>query len=380
MAARGTFLTSIYVTDYDCVSCFGVGATPLWQNLLAGENGFKPVKRFEVGNYVNNIAATCDMLDDLALGSRFPAIMEALLGGVGVSSDAVLLTATTKDNIELLECQVRNKQQVTPVNTIGNQAAELLGVTRPARNINVACASGSTAVMYGCEMIASGIAEEVVVCGCDLVSEFVFSGFSVLKAMSPTIGRPFDIGRDGLILGESAAYIVLMSEERMKSSGKTAKGKIAGWGGSSDAFHITAPDRNGKGLQRAISKSLSCADIDKCQIRAINAHGTGTIFNDAMEITAFKALWFESIPYFYSIKGAVGHCIGPCGLLEVITSLLSFAAETLPATTGNEQPEPELAKSMMAGNIIKNDDYALSVNSGFGGVNTALVLTGGGNG
>ena len=369
-------MTKIYITDFNCISAFGIGNSVLWDNLAAGRNALKPVKRFETCNYVNNIAGTCDFLDNIECGQRFPAMLEMLFEGVEVSSDAILLTATTKDNIELLELKVRNQEKVEPVNTIDKLLSKRLSLTSPVRNFNTACASGSTALMVGCELISSGRAEEVIVSGCDIVSEFVFSGFSALKAMSGTISRPFDSNRDGLILGESAAYIILMSEKRMKERQLPDKGQIVGWGGSSDAFHITAPHRDGLGLQRAVNKSLVKSGLDKTQIVAINAHGTGTIFNDAMEITAFREIWGGDMPYIYSIKGAIGHCIGPCGLLEVITSLLSFSANQLPETAGNETPEPEIAKSMSKSKAINNTDFVLSVNSGFGGVNTALILSG----
>ena len=244
----------------------------------------------------------------------------------------------------------------------------------PGRNINTACTSASTAILWASEMINSKQAETVIVCGADLVSEFVFSGFSALKAMSASTSRPFDRDRDGLMLGEAAAYIVLMSEEKAREQKRQSLGIIKGWGISSDAHHITAPDRQGQGLQRAIGHALEKASISAGDISSINAHGTGTVHNDAMEVTAFGQIFDDKIPSMYSIKGAIGHSLGPCGLVEAIIAARSLKEQIIPPVTGLQTPEAKIAPCVSNKPETVRGDYALSVNSGFGGINTALIL------
>lgn len=369
-------MSAVHIVDYDCVTCLGTGHEVLWKSLLESQCGSKTVERFSTENYVNNKAACISELDEVPHGQRFIALLEMLCQRrINITPDMVLLTATTKDNIELHERAVERGQrpQVSACSMV-DLLRQRWSFHLPGRNINTACASGSTAILWASEMITHKQADCVVVCGADLVSEFVFSGFSALKAMSPNTSRPFDRDRDGLMLGETAAYIVLMSEQRAAKEQRQTLGAINGWGISSDAHHITAPDRQGQGLQRAIGHALKKASIPSQEISSINAHGTGTIHNDAMEITAFSQVFADQIPAVYSVKGAIGHSLGPCGLVEAIVTARSLQEQIVPPVTGLQTPETKIASSVSTKPKTVRGDYALSVNSGFGGINTALVL------
>jgi 3-oxoacyl-[acyl-carrier-protein] synthase II len=375
---KGASRVTIHVVDYDCVTCFGIGHEVLWESLITNQCGVYPVNRFETVNYVNQQAACIRALDEIPHGQRFPALLEMLCRkDIHVSPDTILLTATTKDNIELCEQSLKSSpgnNSPWPAYSMGNWLQQRWGLKAPGQNINTACTSASTAVLWASEMIASGMTDSAIICGADIVSEFVFSGFSALKAMSPSASRPFDSQRDGLILGESAAYIILMSEQRMKLEGRHSHGIVKGWGTSSDATHVTAPDRHGQGLRRAIDYSLKRASVPASLISSINAHGTATVYNDAMEIVAFGAIFAEAIPPLYSIKGAIGHTLGPCGLIEMIVTLISLQKKLIPSTAGLRCPEARVASSMSTRAVTLHEGYALSVNSGFGGSNTALIL------
>ena len=212
-------MTNIHISDYDCVTCFGDGDEVLWKSLLAKECGFRKIRRFETKNYVNCVAGCVADLDSIPHGQRFTVLLEKLCRkDFRAGANTRLLTATTKDNIELLERYIRTSKRDS-----GNISASLmvdflvkrLDIKCPGYNVNTACTSASTAILWAAEMIGNGENDEVMVWGADIVSEFVFSGFSALKVMSPDTSRPFDVNRDGLILGEAAGYIVLMSEEKL---------------------------------------------------------------------------------------------------------------------------------------------------------------------
>jgi 3-oxoacyl-[acyl-carrier-protein] synthase II len=206
------------------------------------------------------------------------------------------------------------------------------------------------------------------------VSEFVFSGFSSLMAMSSDTSRPFDMNRDGLILGEAAGYIVLMSEEKLLQKNKTSLGIIKGTGISSDSHHITAPSRQGNGLRRAIHNSMEKASIRVDEIIAVNAHGTGTVHNDAMEMVVFDYVFSDLMPLVFSIKGSIGHTLGPCGLLEVIVASRSLQEQMIPPVTGLQKLDPQFNACVPTAPQSFNGRYMLTTNSGFGGINTALIL------
>jgi 3-oxoacyl-[acyl-carrier-protein] synthase II len=240
-------------------------------------------------------------------------------------------------------------------------------------SINAACASATIALAMAASRIEQGEAESALVCGLDLVSEFVFSGFSALKALSPQTCRPFDVGRDGLILGEGAACLLLMSERACRQAKRPSLGRIAGWGIASDANHITAPSRTGEGLVLAVRQALDRAGLQPADIAAINAHGTGSVYNDAMELTAFSTV-FHPLPPCHSIKGATGHTMGACGVIETLVGLCSLRDQRIPPTVGVQTSEPAGQGRISAQAQAILGDFLLTTNSGFGGVNGAVIL------
>ena len=371
-------MINVHIADYDCITALGRGTDALWGALMAGQCGFAKVSRFETGKFVNNLAACVGSLDAIEHGVRFPSLLETLCDkGFDHDDNTVLLTATTKDNIELLERRIRREPPCTcrlSACSMVETLADRLRIKRPAHNVNTACTSSAAAILWAAEMIRHRQADEVAVWAADLVSEFVFSGFSALRVMSPGAGRPFDVNRDGLILGEAAGYVVLMSEEKLLKQKKTSLGILRSWGISSDAHHITAPDRAGKGLQRAIVNALQTGAIAREHLAAICAHGTGTVHNDAMEIVAFNGIFGNAVPPAFSIKGAIGHCLGACGLIEIIVASQALSRQEVPPTAGMHHPEPEIADAIRTEPRVINGRYILSTNSGFGGSNTALVL------
>ena len=240
--------------------------------------------------------------------------------------------------------------------------------------VSASCASSTIAVAHGAALIESGRAEAVLVCCGDLITEYHFSGFSALKALSPFACRPFDRGRQGLSLGEGAAALLLMNAARARRENRDQLGTILGWGISNDATHITAPAKSGRGLVQAVDQALRSARRKPEHIAAISAHGTGTVYNDLMELNAFRQVFGERKLPMYSIKGTIGHTLGAAGGLEIILGLKTLSTRMTPPTVGFSNPEKGAEGQVSSGPQAVSGDYLLTTNSGFGGVNAAIVL------
>jgi len=220
-------------------------------------------------------------------------------------------------------------------------------------------------------MIRHGEAQNVLVIACDSVSEFVYSGFSGLLSLCEGPARPFDARRSGLTLGEAAAWVLLSADDGADATA------ILGWGNTTDAVHMTAPDRAGLGLSRAISKACAMAGRSAEEVGFVAAHGTATIYSDAMEMTAFREV-FRDVPRpIFSVKGGVGHTLGAAGLVQTLVAQRAMSMGVVPPTVGfSVADEGSLGWVSDRPVAIKPGQLALSTNSGFGGVNTAILLGG----
>jgi 3-oxoacyl-[acyl-carrier-protein] synthase II len=297
-----------------------------------------------------------------------------------IPSDAVIYAATTVGEIDVLEAAVReDKKEDTDesrVSTLSDRVADLLNGSSETRlTVSAACASSTAAVAMAASAIRRGEISCALVVGCDTVSEFTLSGFSALMALDAQGARPFDVGRKGVSLGEAAAYVVLMSDERAAKEGRLAQGVVHGWGMTCDANHLTGPSRDGIPLADAVEQALSLSGMKADDVEAICAHGTGTPYNDQMEMLAFqRAMNSRKVPLF-SVKGGMGHTLGAAGLAEMLLSLEFLKRGMIPATVGMSEASPEAVgwTSTEAQAILK-DGVVLTTNSGFGGVNVALVI------
>lgn len=371
----------VWITDVAAVTALGDSISELWDGLFAGRTGIKPVEYFTVENYISRFAAWVPGLDETGRQSgrsRIHGLLNRLIRKmIPVPSDSFLITATTKAGIDNLERLSRGKpadvKDMIP-SAVTKMISEKLGLTATGININAACASSTIAVARAAALIAAGRLESALVLCMDVITEFVFSGFSSLRAMAPQPCRPFDRSRNGLSLGEGAAALLIMNARRARENGLSNLGTIVGWGAGNDAAHITAPARDGSGLIKAIRKALEMSGIDAAQIAAINAHGTGTIYNDAMEITAFQRIFGEGAVPAYSAKGAIGHTLGAAGGIEVALSLKTLSAQILPPTVGLTNPEHGAEALVSSESQPISGDYLLTTNSGFGGINAAVIL------
>jgi len=245
----------------------------------------------------------------------------------------------------------------------------------PVATITIACASGANAVGYAADLVRSGHADVMLAGGSDTVSQFTFSGFSSLRAMTQDACRPFDEDRTGIALGEGAGVLVLEEEERAVRRGARIHGEILGYGFCNDAYHSTAPAPDGGGMLRSIRAGLEAAGLGPDDIDYVNAHGTATQANDAMEIAAYRALFGgrgRRVPVS-SIKAMVGHTLGAAGAIELIATVLALAGQYVPPTINASRPTAELDTVPDRAREARLR-HALCCNAGFGGHNTAVVV------
>ena len=223
-------------------------------------------------------------------------------------------------------------------------------------------------------MIREGERDCVLVVGCDNVSEFVAAGFSSLMALDEDVARPFDKRRKGLSLGEAAAFLLLMSESRAAREGRPVLAEISGWGLTSDAHHITSPAPDGSGLALALNKALDSAEIRAADVGSVSAHGTGTVYNDSMEMKAMKSVFRDGKVPTYSVKGGIGHTMGTAGLVDILVAIKTLSEERVPPTVNLREVDDEAAGWVFPEARECSGAVTISTNSGFGGVNCAVVL------
>lgn len=306
----------------------------------------------------------CSRLEHYAIASAAQAVADA---GIDAANDRTLfILSTTKGNVEWLGNNRYNTERSLP----GSSAitiAERLGISSVPIVVDNACISGLSAIITACRMLEAGLYDYAVVCGAEVQSKFIISGFQSLKAMSSLPCRPFDIERNGLNLGEAAATIVLSQKPVVGNPWKIVNGVVR-----NDAFHISTPSRTGNGAFNALKQAVQGYDTD--DIAFINAHGTATLFNDQMESVAIERAGLSHIPV-NGFKGIYGHTMGACGVLETILSIESINHGVVLPTKG-------FAEAGVSGKIHIADKIEptrkggfIKMLSGFGGTNAAILAS-----
>lgn len=267
-----------------------------------------------------------------------------------------------------------------------NAAAGLIamrfGIEGPGFSVASACATGGHAIGEAKRMIQRGDADLVVAGGSEAaITNVCLAAFKRMGAMSKSgLSCPFDARRDGFILGEGAGVFVLEAEEHAKARGAKVYGKVAGYGASNDAFHITMPDEEGKGAVRSMRRALEDAGAQPKDVGYINAHGTSTPYNDKIETIAIKSVFGSNggVPPVSSTKSAIGHLLGAAGAVEAVISLSAIERGVLPPTLNLEEPDPECDLDYVPDGPREAPGLTtvLSNSFGFGGQNATLVLTG----
>jgi len=258
------------------------------------------------------------------------------------------------------------------------------GFTGPALCIATACAAGTNAIGEGMRLIRDGSADVVLAGGAEFpITPITLAAFARMGALSSRnddpkrASRPFDINRDGFVIAEGAAFMVLESLERAQARGAQVYGEVAGYGRNADAYHITAPSPGGTGAAACMQQAIDDAGLQPAEIGHVNAHGTSTDLNDAAEAEAIRKVFGDESPPVTSSKGVFGHMIAGAGAAEAVVALLSLRDGVVPPTANFEQPGEDIALDIVAGEARQVGSRPVLSNSfGFGGHNATLVLTG----
>jgi 3-oxoacyl-(acyl-carrier-protein) synthase len=238
--------------------------------------------------------------------------------------------------------------------------------------INTACSSSANAIQYGARLIRNGLAKKVLVGGADSLAKFTINGFNALQILSPGICRPFDEHREGLNLGEGAAFLVL--ERGDDAGGKKVYAELTGYCNANDAYHPSSLSGEGDGPFAAMKGALESAHLKKDQIGFINAHGTGTENNDAAESRAMIRL-FGQPPAFASTKSNIGHTLGASGAIEAVYSILSLVHQELYGGLNFASPIPGTGLRPVHAYQKKSLQHVMSNSFGFGGNCTSLIFS-----
>ena len=268
---------------------------------------------------------------------------------------------------------------------VAHLAAEF-GARGPAFNVLTACAASTQAIGEAVLQVRNGDVDTVITGGAhSMIHPFGLTGFNRLTALSQrndeyqTASRPFDMTRDGFVLGEGASILILESYEQAASRGATILAEVLGYGASADAYRITDQDPEGDGAATAMRAALADAGLSTADIGYINAHGTGTKQNDQVETRAVKAVFGElakKVPVS-SIKSMCGHLIAAAGATELITCIMALREQMLPPTTNQVSPDPDCDLDYIPNKPRKASlKYAMSNSFGFGGQNNTLIITG----
>ena len=357
------------IVAHDLFTAFGAGPDPAWQALLEGRHGFSPCLRFHNKNLECFYGALSPELDKEADHSGF--FLHVLAPSILPFADrADLFLAATVGEIERLD----DPRDQCTVDSLLERALRVFRM-KQGMAVSAACASGNAAVCRACTLLSAGKIECAAVFGSDSVSEFILSGFATLKAVSTSpLCRPYDRTRDGLLLGDAAGTAVLMPRSRAETEGLPVLGLVTGWGMSCDAAHITAPLPDGKALALAIRQALERAGRSPGDVGAVIGHGTGTAYNDIMEIRALKQVFGDSPVPLLSVKGSSGHTLACAGLVQLSAALNMLRTGRIPAQTSLREPEPEAGTMLSSRERILEKNVILSMNSGFGGLNAVLLL------
>ncbi|MFM8877068.1 MAG: beta-ketoacyl-ACP synthase II [Anaerolineae bacterium] len=405
----------VVVTGLGCVSPVGNNVKDSWEALLAGRSGAAPIQAFDASHHKTKFAAEVKGFDPVALfGTRearkmdrftqlaTAATLEALeqsglkidesnrdrvgiLIGTGIGG-----IITTIEQYEIMK--ERGPERVSPFlipmmiadSAAGNLAIRI-GARGPNMSLATACASGTNGVGEAAEMIRRGAAD-VMVAGASeaAIHPLTMAGMNVMTALStrnddPTrASRPFDKDRDGFLMGEGSAVLILESLEHAQARGATILCEFSGYGTSDDAHHISAPAENGAGAAISMSLALKDAGFGAADIQYINAHGTSTQLNDKSETAAIKTVFGEHAYKLAvsSTKSMTGHLLGASGALEAMISALTIMHQTMPPTINYETPDPNCDLDYVPNQPRKAEIKNVISNSfGFGGHNATLILS-----
>jgi len=403
----------VAITGIGALTPIGISRDALWNGLQAHRSAIRPVTRFDASIYRSQIAAEIDFhptdfieerrvrrldrfgqftvacarlaIEDSRLNlaaedrERVGSTMGSALGGVGFAEEqfAVFMNEGIKNVAVTLATNVF-------AGAASCNVAIEFGVQGPNSTNAMSCASGTMAIGEGFRQIRDGYADVMICGGSEApLNQLCFGAFAIIRAMSTrnddpaSASRPFDRDRDGFVMGEGAAVLVLEEYGRATARGARIYGEILGFGLSNDAYHMTAPLPDGTQAAKSMQRALDDARVSACDISYVNAHGSSTPLNDATETLAIKRVFGEHA-YRMPIsgtKGYYGHALGASGAIEAAICALALTHDWLPPTVNLATPDDacDLNYIQRSGRDARAE-YILSNSFGFGGINAALVM------
>lgn len=404
----------VVVTGLGVVSPIGAGKEAFWKSLIAGISGVSTISFFDASAYPTQIAAEVkdfnptdfiepkesrrmDRFSQFAVVAAGMALKDAGLSKESIDPDRAGVVigsgigglATLEEQHKLLLNQ--GPRRVSPFlipmmicNMAAGHVSIFYGLKGPNTCVVTACASGTHSIGDAFELIRRGSADVCVAGGAEAaVTPLSLAGFAAMKALSSRnsepakASRPFDSTRDGFVIGEGAGIVILEDLDSALARGAHIYAEVLGYGMSADAFHITAPNKEGDGAVRAMKGALADADLAPETVDYINAHGTSTLYNDRIESLAIKKVFGQ---YAYrmavsSTKSMTGHLLGAAGGLEAVASVLAIDRGSIPPTINYEYPDPDCDLNYTPNKAVEREINTVMSNSfGFGGQNAVLLF------
>ena len=399
----------VVITGEGSISPLGVSSKDLWNNLIKGNSGIKLIENFDTESFNIKIAGEISNFDPLIYFDRKEArkldrytmlamiAAEQAIKNSGLDSSNVgVILGTGVGGMSTLEDQQtkllkKGQRGVSPhfipkmiPNIAGGQIAIKYGFNGPNFSLSTACSSASDAIGMAYRLIQSNQVPAMICGGAEGgITPLTLSGFANMKALSKNnenpqgASRPFDKNRDGFIMSEGSAMLVLESLESAKKRDANILAEIIGYGITNDAYHITQPHNESKGAASAINLALQDGKINKDEVNYINAHGTSTYYNDMLETQAIRKVFGNNANNLAisSTKSMTGHMLGATGAIEAVTCIHAINNGIVPPTINYETPDPECDLNYVPNKSIELDlNITLSNSFGFGGHNSVLAL------
>lgn len=397
-------MSSVFITGIGIVSALGIGVRAQREKLVAGISGLKSAyflnsihkSEFPFGEVPYTTVELFSTLSDKAAlqQSRLQALgalaLEECLSSCKTTSGPFrqgLINATTVGGMTDIEDRYFELIQPGIVDEDSDWASGLdcatgtehlarrFGLTDFMTTISTACSSSANAIQYGARLLQQGHLDRVVCGGVDSLTRFTVNGFNSLKNLDKEICKPFDANRNGLNLGEGAAYLAMETEKGLQLTGNRPLAILSGYSNFNEAFHPTAPSPEGVGAYEAMKRAIEKSGLEPSAISYINAHGTATLNNDESEGRAIKRLFGDSIPPFSSTKVYTGHTLAAAGAIEAVFSVLSLQHQEIYPGLNFTTPIPgiELVPAKEYQQTVLN--HILSNSFGFGGNNASLLFS-----
>jgi 3-oxoacyl-[acyl-carrier-protein] synthase II len=406
-------MTRVAVTGIGVVTPVGIGVPAMWDSLVAGRSGIRPITSFDTSDYAVRFGGTIDEFDPgVSLDTKEARRMSRFQQFACVAADEAMADAglSRMDGEESERCGVivgsgigglrlmeeqaevlreRGPSRISPMLVAGmivDLAAGHISIRYNLRGINYAvvsaCATGNHAIGEAFEVIRRGSADVIVAGGFDAgITPLGLAGFCAARALSTRnddpehASRPFDAGRDGFVMGEGGGILILEEWEHALARGARIHAEVIGYGASADAYHMTAPAPDGNGARRAMQLAIKQAGILPSDVGYVNAHGTSTELGDAAETGAIREVFGSDAPPVSSTKSMTGHLLGGAAALEAVACVRALETGILPPTINYETPDPACDLDYVP-NVARttNPTVALSNSFGFGGHNASIIL------